>query len=146
MAGHVSRDRIAIRIREVSRRPVRFFACVRNATDHLASHYNWLLSRGDQFDKGYHLNRIYSAMVGNGSTPEGVIQTLKEFPDLLTFQSRFLLSPGFDGSATEFRAAMGSRFELIAVDPAAHFSAMQGRWPLSNRRDKEATYAFVLDG
>src|SRR3546814_4602584 len=81
MAGHVSRDRIAIRIREVSRRPVRFFACVRNATDHLASHYNWLLSLGDQFDKGSHLNRIYSAMVGNGSTPEGVIQTLKEFPD-----------------------------------------------------------------
>src|SRR3546814_7394188 len=37
MSGHVSRDRIAIRIREVSRRPVRFFACVRNATDHLAS-------------------------------------------------------------------------------------------------------------
>src|SRR3546814_7713065 len=81
--------------------PVRFFACVRNATDHLASHYNWLLSRGDQFDKGSHLNRIYSAMVGNGSTPEGVIQTLKEFPDLLNFQSGFLLTPGFDGSDNE---------------------------------------------
>src|SRR3546814_9553410 len=123
----VRRDRIAIRIREVSRRPVRFFACVRNATDHPASHYNWLLSRGDQFDKGSHLNRIYSAMVGNGSTPEGVIQTLKEFPDLLNFQSGFLLAPGFDGSDNEFRAALGRRFELIAVDPDAALSAMLGR-------------------
>lgn len=142
MSGHVSRDRIAVRIREVSRRPVRFFACVRHATDHLASHFNWLLNQGDQFDKESHLNRIHSAMVRNGCTPEGVIQTLKEFPDLLNFQSRFLLAPGFDGSDNEFRAALGRRFELITVDPDAAVSAMLGRRTITKRRDNEAIYAF----
>src|SRR3546814_1999442 len=115
MSGHVSRDRIAIRIREVSRRPVRFFACVRNATDHLASHYNWLLSRGDQFDKGSHLNRIYSAMVGNGSTPEGVIQTLKEFPDLLNFQSRFLLAPSSEEHTSELQSLLRNSNSVFAL-------------------------------
>src|SRR3546814_15866737 len=105
MSGHVSRDRIAIRIREVSRWPVRFFACVRNATEHLASHYNSLLSRGDQFDKGSQLNMIYSAMVGNGSTPDGVIQTLKEFTDLPPFQPLFLPAPGLHGIDTELLSA-----------------------------------------
>src|SRR3546814_20822736 len=124
MSGHVSRDRIAIRIREVSRRPVRFFACVRNATDHLASHYNWLLSRGDQLDKGSHLNRIYSAMVGNGSTTEGVNKPLKEFPDMLNLTSGFLPAAGFDGSDNKFRAAQGRSFDLTDVAPAAALCAM----------------------
>src|SRR3546814_16024462 len=84
-------------------------------------------------------------MVGNGSTPEGVIQTLKEFPDLLNFQSGFLLAPGFDGSDNEFRAALGRRFELIAVDPDAALSAMLVRRTITKRRDNEATYAFHTD-
>src|SRR3546814_16281700 len=112
------------------------------SSDVCSSDLNWLLSRGDQFDKGSHLNRIYSAMVGNGSTPEGVIQTLKEFPDLLNFQSGFLLAPGFDGRDNEFRAALERRYELIAVDPDAALSAMLGRRKITNRKDNEANYAL----
>lgn len=142
ISGHVSRERLAARIREVSRRPVRFFSCVRHATDHLASHYNWLISRGGEFGKDSNLSRIYSAIVGNGFTPDGVIRTLKECPDLLNFQTRFLLGSRFDGSDNEFRAALESRFELIAVDPEAVVSSMLGRRIATMRRDNVATYAF----
>src|SRR3546814_10943077 len=76
MSGHVRRDTIAIRIREVSRRPVRFFACVRNVTDHLASHYNWMLSRDHQFDTGSPLHRIYSALGGTSTTTAGIAKTM----------------------------------------------------------------------
>src|SRR3546814_17038674 len=49
MSGPVSRDRIAFRIREVSRSPVRFFACVRIAPVPLSTPFNYPLCRGDQF-------------------------------------------------------------------------------------------------
>src|SRR3546814_10161263 len=54
----------------------------------------------------------------------------------------FRLAPGFDGSDNEFRAALGRRFELIAVDHDAALSAMLGRRTITKRRDNEATYAF----
>lgn len=142
ISGHVSRDRIGVRVREVSSRPVRFFACVRHATAHLVSHYNWLLKRGDQFDDQSHLSRIYSAIKGNGFTPDGVIRTLTEFPDLLNFQTSFLLGRGFEGSDNEFRAALARRFELIAIDPDSAVSAMLGRRTITMRRDNVASYAF----
>src|SRR3546814_16550448 len=58
------------------------------------------------------------------------------------FQSSFLLAPVFDGSYNEFLAAMGRRFELIAVDPDAALSALLGRRTITTRRDNEAPYAF----
>src|SRR3546814_8445508 len=112
------------------------------SSDVCSSDLNWLLSRGDQFDKGSHLNRIYSAMVGNGSTPEGVIQTLKEFPDLLNFLSLFLLAPGFVWIDNEFRSALGRRFYLFAFFPYAAFSAILGRRSISLRRFIFSSFSF----
>lgn len=142
MSGHVSRDKIEARIREFTDRPVRFFACVRHATAQLVSHYNWLLINDGQFDEDSHLGRITSAMRNNGLTPDGVVRTLTQFPDLLNFQTDFLLGRGFEGDDDAFRAALARRFELIAVDPDEAASAMLGRRTITMRRDNVASYAF----
>lgn len=142
MSGHVDRDKIEARIRGLTNRPVRFFACVRHATAHQVSHYNWLLVQGEKFDKGSHFNKISLAMKRNGFTPDGVIRTLTQFPNLLNFQADFLLGRDFQGDETEIRAALARRFEMVASDPDELVSAMLGRRTVTMRRDNVASYAF----
>jgi hypothetical protein len=142
MSGHVNRDRIEARIRRFTTRPIRFFACVRHPTAHLASHYNWLLIQGEQFDENTHLNNIYSAIKNNGFTPDGVIRTLSRFPDLLNFQTSFLLGRDFGGGDADFREALARRFELITVDPDEAVSAMLDKRIITMQKENVATYAF----
>jgi hypothetical protein len=43
VSGHIAQPRASARVRQFTSRRVEYFACLRNPTDQIRSHYNWLI-------------------------------------------------------------------------------------------------------
>lgn len=102
MSGHINLSTAQSRLAAVTDRPVRYFACMREPTRQVASHYNWLIeihAKGRDFYERHPKQikeisqRIRST---DNSTAAGIISALLKSPGLfLNFQARTVLGPDF---------------------------------------------------
>lgn len=96
LSGHVALPTAKGLLAEATDRPVRFFTCLRDPTEQIASHYNWLIEiyhRGGDFYENHppHIKAISERLLAKSETVYQIIDNLAEYRGLfLNCQSRYV--------------------------------------------------------
>lgn len=150
LSGHVDLTRARNNLSAVSNRPVRYFACLREPTKHVRSHYNWLIEifhRGESFYENHPavVKEISARIRGtDNSDPLGIIANLKKNSMLfLNFQSRISLGNGFRWNSGALHQQLDT-YEMIACEDGlgALIERMTGSPVSTLSRANEARYHF----
>lgn len=152
LSGHVDLSQAEKSLAMHTRRPIRYFACMRNPTDQVRSHYNWLIEifhRGEEFYETHSpaIKAISEAIRTSPKDAASIKANLHRFGGLLlNTQSTYILGHAFDWNTGDIKGRLG-RYEMIAdsTDVQALLSCMLGSPSFSDRRENVSCYHFDPD-
>jgi hypothetical protein len=150
MTGHVDLATAQTALQAATNRPIRYFACLREPREQVASHYNWLI---EIFHKGPGFYAPHSANVKriseqirntDNSSVDAICQNLLAYPGLfLNFQSRLVLGRGFNWNSGKIFTQLRC-YEMLADHHRALdlVGRMLGRPVEGLVRENESPYHF----
>jgi hypothetical protein len=144
-SGHVDFSTAETILGQSTDRPVRYFACMRNPTDHVMSHYNWLIEIFYREKSFYDrcpavVKEISETIRTTGKDAASIKANLERYGGLfLNTQSRFILGHTFKWDADMLHQRL-DRYEMIvdSSDVSALLEHLLGR-PIGNDRRKNVS-------
>lgn len=122
VSGHIDFTTFSRALSNVTNRPLRFFATIREPTRQLMSHYNWLIeifNRGSRFYNAHpeHIKAISARVrAADNTDPEEIVEILKENEGLfLNTQSRIILGPDFNWNGGKVMRRL-QNYEFIGTE------------------------------
>jgi hypothetical protein len=149
LSGHVDLSSAERIIGQATKRAVRYFACMRNPTDQVMSHYNWLIEifhRDREFYEA-HPPEIKAISETIRSTPKhaaSIAADLERFAGLLlNVQSTYILGHAFDWQAGVVKQRL-ARYEMIVDSDDVHslLSHLAGDAVTRVPRENVSSYHF----
>ena len=149
LSGHVSLPNAEARLREMTDRPVRFFACVRRPVDQVRSHYNWLIEiyrRGPAFYEPHPraIRDISETIRRSRHDPASIIDILDHHAGLfLNCQSKWILGTEDARDEAEIHRRL-ARYEAVMENDRIEdlLGRMVGRPVAVTRRENASKYHF----
>lgn len=148
MSGHLPFPGVRRRLASVSWRPVFFYGMVREPTDQVASHYNWLLEirhrSAEFFDSHSPRVRQISARLAESDNddPRSVVANLRTFPEVFcNSQSRIVVASDTRWSAYMLPTLLSDYTLIARTDQVRQlFTAVTGVAAPDADRENQATY------
>lgn len=149
LSGHIDLTTAEKTLGQSTNRTVRYFACMRNPTQHVMSHYNWVIEifyRGGPYYENApkKIREMCDVLRASPTDPASIAANLERYSYLfLNAQSRYILGHTFDWNSGILRERL-SRYEMI-VDSSglsALLDCMLGHAITDGRKENVSPYHF----